>query len=139
MQSEWKYVYEDASEWQHTTEQCFEPIREKVRQLQGDGNSLITLVLTADSSITSTQKMLDDEMAIAATIKSRINRLTKLSALSTAKSILGVYQSIPKNGLMIMCGNALTVEGRIKVVKLAIVQSHPVMVSDFRMDKRFWC
>merc|ERR1719354_463678 len=54
--------------------------------------------------------MLSDEYGTASNIKSRVNRLSVLSAITSAQHRLKLYRFCPPNGLVIFCGTITTDE-----------------------------
>ena len=56
--------------------------------------------------------MLAEEFGTASNIKSRVNRLSVLSAITSTQQRLKLYSKVPPNGLVIYCGEILTPEGK---------------------------
>jgi peptide chain release factor subunit 1 len=52
----------------------------------------------------------------ASNIKSRVNRLSVLAAITSAQQRLKLYNRVPTNGLIVYCGTILTDEGKEKKV-----------------------
>lgn len=52
----------------------------------------------------------------ASNIKSRVNRLSVLAAITSTQQRLKLYSKVPPNGLVIYCGTILTDEGKEKKV-----------------------
>ena len=75
---------------------------------RGNGTSAITLILNAKQDINLTNKMLTEEYGTASCIKSRVNRLSVLSAITSTQQRLKKYNRTPPNGLIIFCGEVLT-------------------------------
>lgn len=70
---------------------------------------MISLILPPRSQISLTTGMLATEYGTASNIKSRVNRLSVLSAITSAQQRLKLYNKVPPNGLVIYCGTILTV------------------------------
>merc|ERR1719163_2351464 len=51
--------------------------------------------------------MLTDEAGTASCIKSRVNRLSVLSAISSTQQRLKRYNRTPPNGLIVYCGSTI--------------------------------
>ena len=49
-----------------------------------------------------------DEFGTASNIKSRVNRLSVLSAITSTQQRLKLYSKVPTNGLVVYCGTILT-------------------------------
>ena len=75
---------------------------------RGNGTSAITLILNSKQDINLTNKMLTEEYGTASCIKSRVNRLSVLSAITSTQQRLKKYNRTPPNGLIIFCGEVLT-------------------------------
>lgn len=52
--------------------------------------------------------MLGDEFGTASNIKSRVNRLSVLSAITSTQQRLKLYNRVPPNGLVVYCGTIIT-------------------------------
>lgn len=70
---------------------------------RGNGTSMISLVIPPKDQISLMQKKLTDEYGTASNIKSRVNRLLVLSAITSTQQKLKLYNSVPKNGLVVYC------------------------------------
>lgn len=53
---------------------------------------------------------------LASNIKSRVNRLSVLAAITSTQQRLKLYNRVPTNGLIVYCGTILTDEGKEKKV-----------------------
>ena len=92
-------------------------IKKLIRSLdiaQGSGTSMISLILPPKSQISITAKMLADEYGTATNIKSRVNKLSVLSAITSTQQKLKLFKSVPTNGLVIYCGTILTDDNKEK-------------------------
>lgn len=69
------------------------------------------------SQISQLQSMLTQEYGTASNIKSRVNRLSVLAAITSTQQRLKLYSKTPPNGLIIYCGTILTDEGKEKKVR----------------------
>jgi peptide chain release factor subunit 1 len=54
---------------------------------------------------------LAEEFGTASNIKSRVNRLSVLSAITSTQQRLKLYSKCPPNGLVIYCGEIITADG----------------------------
>lgn len=84
---------------------------------RGNGTSMISLVIPPKGQISLIQKMLTEEYGTASNIKSRVNRLSVLSAITSTQQKLKLYNSVPRNGLVVYCGDVITDEGKEKEVE----------------------
>ncbi|KAL1232368.1 Eukaryotic peptide chain release factor subunit [Trichinella spiralis] len=81
---------------------------------RGNGTSMISLIIPPKDQILRASKMLADEYGTASNIKSRVNRLSVLGALTSVQARLKLYNKVPPNGLVIYCGTIVTDEGKEK-------------------------
>lgn len=98
---------------------------------------MISLVLPPKTQLSMTNKMLADEYGTASNIKSRVNRLSVLSAITSAQQRLKLYTRCPPNGLVLYCGEVLTDEGKVKKVSIDFEPFKPLQTSLYLCDNRF--
>ena len=80
----------------------------KLEAAEGNGTSLISLIIPGGKKISDYSQMLTEEMGKADNIKDRVNRQSVVQALTSAKEKLKNYTNkAPKNGLCLYCGNVL--------------------------------
>lgn len=79
--------------------------------LRGNGTSMISLLLSPRDAISKVQAMLANEAGTATNIKSRVNRQAVLTAITSAKERLKLYNKTPKNGLVIYVGTVIGEDG----------------------------
>jgi peptide chain release factor subunit 1 len=87
--------------------------------------------------ISITNKMLGDEYGTASNIKSRTNRLSVLSAITSAQQRLKLYNRCPDNGLVIYCGEVMTDDGKVKKVSIDFEPFRPINTSLYLCDNKF--
>lgn len=104
---------------------------------RGNGTSMISLVIPPKGQISMIQKMLTDEYGTASNIKSRVNRLSVLSAITSTQQKLKLYTKIPPNGLVLYCGDIITDEGKEKKVTFDIEPYKPINTSLYMCDNKF--
>ncbi|ODV78048.1 peptide chain release factor eRF/aRF subunit 1 [Suhomyces tanzawaensis NRRL Y-17324] len=104
---------------------------------RGNGTSMISLIIPPKGQISIQQKMLTDEYGTASNIKSRVNRLSVLSAITSTQQKLKLYNSVPKNGLVIYCGEVLTDEGKEKKLNIDFEPFKPINTSLYLCDNKF--
>lgn len=81
--------------------------------------------------------MLSDEYGTASNIKSRVNRLSVLGAITSTQQRLKLYNKCPKNGLVIYCGTVITDEGKEKRVNIDFEPFKPINTSLYLCDNKF--
>lgn len=81
--------------------------------------------------------MLADEYGTASNIKSRVNRLSVLSAITSAQQRLKLYSKVPPNGLIIYCGTVVTEEGKEKRINIDFEPFKPINTSLYLCDNKF--
>jgi peptide chain release factor subunit 1 len=81
--------------------------------------------------------MLVGEQGTASNIKSRVNRLSVLSAITSTLQRLKLYNHVPTNGLVIYCGTIVTDEGKEKKVNIDFEPHKPINTSLYLCDNKF--
>jgi len=104
---------------------------------RGNGTSMISLIIPPRDQISRIQKMLADEFGTASNIKSRVNRLSVLSAITSTQQRLKLYTKVPPNGLVIYCGTILTDDGKEKKVNIDFPPFKPINTSLYLCDNKF--
>jgi peptide chain release factor subunit 1 len=104
---------------------------------RGNGTSAITLILNAKQDINLTNKMLTEEYGTASCIKSRVNRLSVLSAITSTQQRLKLYNRTPANGLILFCGEVLTEDGKEKKLTVDFEPFKPINTSMYMCDNKF--
>jgi len=72
--------------------------------LSRNGTSMISLIIPPKDQVSRVQKMLAEEYGTASNIKSRVNRLSVLGAITSTQQRLKLYNKVPPNGLVVFCG-----------------------------------
>lgn len=110
---------------------------QRLAEAQGNGTSMISLIIPANGQIARVQKMLTEEYGTASNIKSRVNRLSVLSAITSTQQRLKLYDRVPPNGLVIYCGTVLTPEGKERMVNIDFEPFKPINTSLYVCNNRF--
>lgn len=116
---------------------------------------MISLIIPPRDQIPRIAKMLADEYGTASNIKSRVNRLSVLSAITSVQARLKLYNkgkmkinriswtpvlllcSVPNNGLVIYCGTIVTEDGKEKKVNIDFEPFKPINTSLYLCDNKF--
>ncbi|CAB1337139.1 unnamed protein product [Coregonus sp. 'balchen'] len=99
-------------------------IKKLIKSLEaarGNGTSMISLIIPPKDQISRVAKMLADEFGTASNIKSRVNRLSVLGAITSVQQRLKLYNKVPPNGLVVYCGTIVTDEGKEKKALTALL------------------
>jgi len=104
---------------------------------RGNGTSMISLIIPPGDQISRVSKMLADEYGTASNIKSRVNRLSVLGAITSVQHRLKLYTKVPPNGLVIYCGTIVTEEGKEKKVNIDFEPFKPINTSLYLCDNKF--
>jgi len=115
----------------------YKKLIKSLQNAKGNGTSMITLVIPPGDQIAKASKMLAEEHGTASNIKSRVNRQSVQSAITSAIQKLKLYNKVPKNGLVIYCGTILTAENKEKLVNFDIQPFKPINTSFYRCDNVF--
>jgi peptide chain release factor subunit 1 len=117
------------------------------------------LIIPPGDQIARVNKMLTDEAGTASNIKSRVNRLSVLGAITSTQQKLKQYAKVPTNGLVIYCGEVLNDQGqdvvgwfvlfsfshfgcfgfagKVKKLSMGIEPIKPINTSLYMCDNRF--
>uniref|UniRef100_A0A1I7Z7D4 Eukaryotic peptide chain release factor subunit 1 n=1 Tax=Steinernema glaseri TaxID=37863 RepID=A0A1I7Z7D4_9BILA len=115
-------------------------IKKLIKSLElarGNGTSMISLIIPPRDQINRVAKMLADEYGTASNIKSRVNRLSVLGAITSVQGRLKLYTKVPPNGLVIYCGTIVTDEGKEKKVNIDFEPFKPINTSLYLCDNKF--
>lgn len=104
---------------------------------RGSGTSMISLICPPGEQIAKLNKMLTDEYGTASNIKSRVNRLSVLGAITSTQQRLKLYTKCPPNGLIIYCGTIITEQGKEKKVNIDFEPFKPINTSLYLCDSKF--
>ena len=104
---------------------------------RGNGTSMISLVIPPKDQVSRISKMLADEYGTASNIKSRVNRLSVLGAITSTQQKLKLYTRIPENGLVLYCGTILTDDGKEKRVNIDFEPFKAINTSLYLCDNKF--
>jgi peptide chain release factor subunit 1 len=115
-------------------------VKKLVKNLQearGNGTSMISLIIPPGGQIPLVSKMLTEEAGTASNIKSRVNRLSVLSAITSTSQRLKLYNRVPTNGLIIYCGTVVTEDGKERKVNIDFEPFKPINTSLYLCDNKF--
>ncbi|VDL62765.1 unnamed protein product [Hymenolepis diminuta] len=115
-------------------------IKKLIKSLEaarGNGTSMISLIIPPKDQITRISKLLAEEYGTASNIKSRVNRLSVLSAITSVQQRLKLYNRVPTNGLVVYCGTIITDDGKEKKVNIDFEPFRPVNTSLYLCDNKF--
>lgn len=106
-------------------------------QAKGNGTSMVTLIIPSGSAIAFSSKLLVQELSTASNIKSRVNKLSVLSAITSAQQKLKLYNRTPPNGLAIFCGEASLENETNKKISIAYEPFKPITQALYLCDSKF--
>jgi peptide chain release factor subunit 1 len=104
---------------------------------RGNGTSMISLIIPPKDQVSIHNKKLAEEYGTASNIKSRVNRLSVLDAITSTQQRLKLYNKIPDNGLVIYCGTVMTDDGKEKKVTIDFEPFKPINTSLYLCDNKF--
>jgi len=115
-------------------------VKKLIKNLQaarGNGTSMISLIIPPGDQISRVNKMLSDEYGTASNIKSRVNRLSVLGAITSTQQRLKLYNRCPKNGLVIYCGTVVADDGKERRVNIDFEPFKSINTSLYLCDNKF--
>ncbi|KAG6445562.1 eukaryotic peptide chain release factor subunit 1 [Manduca sexta] len=128
---------EETSSDQHVEIWKVKKLIKNLEKARGNGTSMISLIIPPKDQISRVSKMLADELGTASNIKSRVNRLSVLSAIQSVQHRIKLYPKVPPNGLVIYCGAIITDEGKEKKVNIDLEPFKPINTSLYLCDNKF--
>jgi len=108
-----------------------------LQNARGNGTSMISLILPPKDQISRAARLLMEEYGTASNIKSRVNRLSVLGAITSAQQRLKLFTRLPDNGLAVYTGMVLGDDGKEKRVCIDIEPVKPINTSLYLCDSRF--
>jgi len=115
-------------------------IRRLIKNLEaakGNGTSMISLIVPPKDDISRVNRLLQEEYGTASNIKSRVNRLSVLGAITSTQQRLKLYNRTPGNGLVLYCGTAMNEQGKEKKVTIDFEPFKPINTSMYLCDNKF--
>lgn len=115
-------------------------IKKLIKSLEagrGNGTSMISLIIPPKDQISIVSKMLAIEFATACNIKSRVNRISVLGAITSIQQRLKLYSKVPVNGLVVYCGTIVTDQGEEKKVNIHFEPFKRINTSLYLCDNKF--
>ncbi|OJD09675.1 eukaryotic peptide chain release factor subunit 1 [Emergomyces pasteurianus Ep9510] len=109
----------------------------RLEAARGNGTSMISLIIPPKDQVSRAAKMLAEEFGTASNIKSRVNRLSVLSAITSTQQRLKLYTKVPPNGLVIYCGEIITSEGKERKINIDFEPFKPINTSLYLCDNKF--
>lgn len=104
---------------------------------RGDGTSMISLIVTPGEQVSKVTSMLLNEYGTASNIKSRVNRQSVQSAITSTQQRLKLYSRIPDTGLCLFCGEVINEEGKSRMLNLDITPARELGTSLYLCDSKF--
>lgn len=131
------YNFEDSNADRNVEIWKIKKLIKSLEAARGNGTSMISLIIPPKDQISRVSKMLADEFGTASNIKSRVNRLSVLGAITSVQHRLKLYTKVPPNGLVIYCGTIVTEEGKEKKVNIDFEPFKPINTSLYLCDNKF--
>ena len=112
---------------------------QSLEKARGNGTSLISLIIPPKEQLPLINRMITEEYGKAANIKSRVVRQAVLSALTSVKERLKLYNNrVPTNGLIVYCGEVMNDEGVCeKKYTFDLQPFRPINTSLYLCDNKF--
>lgn len=117
-----------------TNNNLFERRLDEVEDVTGSGTAMVSLYISAGSSIPSERQRMSQEKSEASNIKDKQNRKNVEQAIEKVNDILKRYKQTPENGLVLFVG-VTEEEGTVDFVFDNLQQ--PLEYSDYTCDSKF--
>lgn len=105
--------------------------------VKGNGTSMISLLIPPREQLHKVNQMLTEEFSTATNIKSRVNRQSVLTAITSAQNRLKLYSHLPPNGLVLYCGTAMTEDGKEKKLTIDFEPIKPLVDFLYECGSKF--
>ncbi|KAJ5661603.1 uncharacterized protein N7477_009219 [Penicillium maclennaniae] len=99
----------------------------RLESARGNGTSMISLIIPPKDQISRAAKMLAEEYGTASNIKSRVNRLSVLSAITSTQQRLKLYNKVPPEWT----------EGKERKINIDFEPFKPINTSLYLCDNKF--
>ncbi|KAL8710542.1 MAG: hypothetical protein Q9220_004975 [cf. Caloplaca sp. 1 TL-2023] len=109
----------------------------RLEAARGNGTSMISLIIPPKDQVSRAARMLAEEFGTASNIKSRVNRLSVLSAITSTQQRLKLYNKVPPCGLVVYCGEIITSEGKERKINIDFEPFKPINTSLYLCDNKF--
>jgi len=108
-----------------------------LEQARGNGTSMISLIIRPKDQLSRVVQKLAEEYGTASNIKSRVNRLSVLGAITSVQGKLKTISKVPTNGLVVYCGTVLNEDGKERKVNIDIEPFRPINTTLYMCDNKF--
>ncbi|KAK1365000.1 eukaryotic peptide chain release factor subunit 1-3-like [Heracleum sosnowskyi] len=115
-------------------------MKKRIKALEaarGSGTSMLSLLVPPRAHLSDVTKMLMHEHGTAKNIKSRVNRQSVLSAITSAQQRLKLYNKVPPNGLVLYVGTIVGDNGKEEKVTIDFEPFKPINTSVYLCDNKF--
>lgn len=115
-------------------------IKKLIKNLEaarGNGTSMISLIIRPKDQLSRIVQKLAEEYGTASNIKSRVNRLSVLGAITSVQGKLKTISKVPPNGLVVYCGTVVNEDGKEKKVNIDIEPFRPINTTLYMCDNKF--
>lgn len=108
-----------------------------LQSAEGNGTSMISLMIPSGSQLSPTNKLLTEEYGAASNIKSRVNRQSVQDAITSAQQRLKRYNRTPPNGLVVYVGTIGTDVGKERKVAYDFEPFKAIKTKMYKCDSKF--
>ena len=109
----------------------------ELKKIRGRHTELVSLYIPAGSNLPEIVNQVRSEQATAENIKSKQTRKHVVAALEKMLQYLKQFREVPKNGLVLFCGNVSPVEGKEDIRLWAVEPPEPLKVKIYWCDQEF--
>jgi len=109
----------------------------ELKKIKGRHTELVSLYIPAGSNLADVVNQVRSEQATAENIKSKQTRKNVVAALEKMLQYLKQFREVPKNGLVLFCGNVSPVEGKEDIRLWAIEPPEPLKTKIYWCDQEF--
>ncbi|HIP66933.1 MAG TPA: peptide chain release factor 1, partial [Candidatus Nanopusillus sp.] len=110
---------------------------EELEKIEGRGTELISYYIPGEYDLSRLLEHLSYEYSTAQNIKDKTTRQNVMDALAKIINYLKHFKKIPKNGLVIFCGNVSEEPGKTDIKLWAVEPPEPLNIRLYRCDSKF--
>ena len=107
-----------------------------LESVNGNHTSMISLLIKVGDQLNLINNLLTNEIGTANNIRSRVNRLSVINAITSVKEKLKNYTKIPKNGLILYSGTIL-IENKERQYTSCFEPYKPLKTTLYMCDNKF--
>ncbi|MFA5453413.1 MAG: peptide chain release factor 1, partial [Candidatus Methanomethylophilaceae archaeon] len=116
----------------------FKKAMQEIVDIKGRGTELISVYVPETKQISDVTSYLRDEYSQSSNIKSKSTMKNVMGAIDSIMSRLKTFKSVPKNGLVIFCGEVPRAGDQTRMVQFVLDPPEAITTFVYRCDSEFF-